>query len=131
MCAWRLSAATGDGGRVIPKTALHGTVLTSTFEVEGRSTTIQAAGRGYSMTSLGEWNTISARSGRPSSVLGRMIGILDAVKESGGSVSITDLATRTGLPKSTVSRLVAELTGQRYLERTDDGVTLGLRLFEL
>ena len=38
---------------------------------------------------------------------------------------------RTGLPKSTVSRLVAELTGQRYLERTDDGVTLGLRLFEL
>ena len=83
------------------------------------------------MTSLGEWNTISARSGRPSSVLGRMIGILDAVKESGGSVSITDLAMQTGLPKSTVSRLVAELTGQRYLERTDDGVTLGLRLFEL
>jgi IclR family transcriptional regulator, acetate operon repressor len=83
------------------------------------------------MTSLGEWNTISARSGEPSSVLGRMIAILDAVKESGGSISITDLAMRTGLPKSTVSRLVAELTGQRYLERTDDGVTLGLRLFEL
>ena len=38
---------------------------------------------------------------------------------------------RTGLPKSTVSRLAAELTGQRYLERRDDGVTLGLRLFEL
>ena len=35
------------------------------------------------------------------------------------------------MPKSTVSRLVAELTGQRYLERTDEGVTLGLRLFEL
>jgi len=83
------------------------------------------------MTSLAEWNTIPASSGGQVSVLGRIIAILDAVKESGGSISITDLAMRTGLPKSTVSRLVAELTGQRYLERADDGVTLGLRLFEL
>ena len=83
------------------------------------------------MTSLAEWNTIPASSGGPVSVLGRIIAILDAVKESGGSISITDLAMQTGLPKSTVSRLVAELTGQRYLERADDGVTLGLRLFEL
>jgi IclR family transcriptional regulator, acetate operon repressor len=60
-----------------------------------------------------------------------MIAILDAVKESGGSISITDLAMQTALPKSTVSRLVAELTAQRYLHRTDDGVTLGMRLFEL
>lgn len=83
------------------------------------------------MTSLGEWNTIPASRGRPVSVLARIVAILDAVKESGGTISITDLAMRTDLPKSTVSRLVAELTGQRYLERTDDGVTLGLRLFEL
>ena len=83
------------------------------------------------MTSLAEWNTIPDSSGGPVSVLGRIIAILDAVKESGGSISITDLAMRTGLPKSTVSRLVAELTGQRYLERAEDGVTLGLRLFEL
>ena len=83
------------------------------------------------MTSLAEWNTTPAPSGGQVSVLGRIIAILDAVKESGGSISITDLAMRTGLPKSTVSRLVAELTGQRYLERADDGVTLGLRLFEL
>jgi IclR family acetate operon transcriptional repressor len=83
------------------------------------------------MTSLAEWNTIPARPGGPVSVLDRLIAILDAVKESGGSISITDLAMRTGLPKSTVSRLVAELTGQRYLDRTEDGVTLGLRLFEL
>ena len=83
------------------------------------------------MTSLAEWNTTPAQSGGPVSVIDRLFAILDAVKESGGSISITDLAIRTGLPKSTVSRLVAELTGQRYLERTDDGVTLGLRLFEL
>jgi IclR family transcriptional regulator, acetate operon repressor len=83
------------------------------------------------MTSLAEWNKVPAGSGAPVSVLDRMIAILDAVKESGGSISITELSMRTGLPKSTVSRLVAELTGQRYLERTDDGVTLGWRLFEL
>jgi DNA-binding IclR family transcriptional regulator len=83
------------------------------------------------MTSLAEWNTTPGRSCAPVSVLDRLIAILDAVKASSGSISITDLATRTELPKSTVSRLVAELTGQRFLERTDEGVTLGLRLFEL
>lgn len=83
------------------------------------------------MTGLGEWNTIAVRPEKPVSVLDRIVAILDAVKGSGGVSSITDLAQRTGLPKSTVSRLVAELTAQRYLGRTDDGVTLGLRLFEL
>ncbi|MEI3847735.1 MULTISPECIES: IclR family transcriptional regulator [unclassified Microbacterium] len=83
------------------------------------------------MESLAEWNTSPARHDAPVSVLDRMISILDAVKDSGGSLSVTDLAALTRLPKSTVSRLVAELAGQRYLERTDEGVTLGLRLFEL
>jgi IclR family acetate operon transcriptional repressor len=83
------------------------------------------------MESLAEWNTIPARAGAPVSVLDRIIAILDAVKDARGSLSITDLAALTCLPKSTVSRLVAELAGQRYLERTDEGVTLGLRLFEL
>ena len=61
------------------------------------------------MTSLAEWNTSPARSGGPVSVLDRIIAILDAVKESGGSITITELAARTAMPKSTVSRLVAEL----------------------
>lgn len=83
------------------------------------------------MTSFAEWNTIPAGQAGPVSVLDRLAAILDAVKGADGSASITDLALQTGLPKSTVSRLVAELVAQRYLERTDDGVTLGLRLFEL
>jgi len=83
------------------------------------------------MTSLAEWNTPPTRSGASSSVLDRIIAILDAVKESSGSISVTDLAVRTAIPKSTVSRVVAALSEQRYLERTDDGVRLGLRLFEL
>lgn len=83
------------------------------------------------MTSLAEWNTHSERPCGPVSVLSRLTAILDAVKISDSPVTVTELALQTGLPKSTVSRLVAELTHQHYLERTDDGVTLGLRLFEL
>ena len=83
------------------------------------------------MTSFAEWNTAPARSAGSASVLDRIIDILDAVRESRGSISITELAARTALPKSTVSRLVAAMIQQRYLERTEDGVTLGLRLFEL
>lgn len=67
----------------------------------------------------------------PHSVLGRIIAILDAVKDERSGLTITDVAVRTGLPKSTVSRLVGDLIAQRYLERTDDGIVLGLRLFEL
>lgn len=83
------------------------------------------------MESLAEWNTFPAHESGPASVLDRIIAILDAVKDSAGALSVTDVAVRTGLPKSTVSRLVAELIAQRYLERTEDGVALGLRLFEL
>ncbi|WP_127817728.1 IclR family transcriptional regulator [Microbacterium sp. CPCC 204701] len=81
------------------------------------------------MSSLTEWDTSPAPA--PNSVLGRIIAILDAVKEAGGYVSVTDIAARTSLAKSTASRLVSELTAQRYLQRTDEGITLGLRLFEL
>lgn len=83
------------------------------------------------MMSLAEWNRSASDADAPVSVLGRLIAILDVVKASDGPVSITDLAVRTGLPKSTVSRMAADLTAQRYLERSEDGVVLGLRLFEL
>ncbi|MGL4257387.1 MAG: helix-turn-helix domain-containing protein, partial [Microbacterium sp.] len=81
--------------------------------------------------SLAEWNRPATDAAAPVSVLGRLIAILDVVKEAEGPLSITDLALRTGLPKSTVSRMAAELTAQRYLDRSDGGVVLGLRLFEL
>jgi IclR family transcriptional regulator, acetate operon repressor len=83
------------------------------------------------MSSLAEWDTRTAGTDAPDSVLGRIISILDAVKGPDGCFTITDIASHTGLPKSTVSRLVGELTAQRYLERTDDAIILGLRLFEL
>lgn len=73
----------------------------------------------------------SALRDEPVSVLDRILAILDTVRESHGSTSISQLALATGIPKSTVSRLVADLVRKRYLARTADGVIIGLRLFEL
>ncbi|MGV2984886.1 IclR family transcriptional regulator [Microbacterium sp. AGC85] len=67
----------------------------------------------------------------PASVLNRILSILDAVKRADGAVSVTDIALSTGIPKSTAARLVSELASQRYLTRDGDGISLGLRLFEL
>lgn len=83
------------------------------------------------MSSLAEWNTAPDRPIPPASVLHRLVAILDAVRDAEGPLTVTELASQTAMPKSTVSRLVTELTQQRYLHRTDSGVTLGLRLFEL
>ena len=73
----------------------------------------------------------SALSDEPVCVLDRILAILETVRESHGSTTITKLALATGIPKSTVSRLVGDLVRQRYLTRADDGVVIGLRLFEL
>lgn len=73
----------------------------------------------------------SAPGGEPVSVLDRILAILDTVRESHGTTTITQLALATGIPKSTVSRLVGDLVRQRYLTRSEGGVVIGLRLFEL
>ena len=73
----------------------------------------------------------SGHGDEPVSVLDRILAILDTVRESHGSTTISQLALATGIPKSTVSRLVGDLIRQRYLTRTEDGVVIGLRLFEL
>ena len=69
----------------------------------------------------------SALRDEPVSVLDRILAILDTVRESHGSTTITQLALATGIPKSTVSRLVGDLIRQRYLTRTEDGVVIGLQ----
>lgn len=52
---------------------------------------------------------------------------------SAGPAGITDLAGRTELPKSTVSRLVAALVGEGAVEQTESGgeYRLGVELVEL
>ncbi|MGV2984885.1 IclR family transcriptional regulator [Microbacterium sp. AGC85] len=68
------------------------------------------------------------------SVLDRMTAILDAfgeVGEAGEGLGVTELARRANLPKSTVSRIAADLVAEGYLDRVDGHLYLGLRLFEL
>lgn len=66
------------------------------------------------------------------SVLGRAIALLRAIDEDDDAVTLAELGRRTGLPRSTVHRLAAELIALGMLDRTSDGsVTLGAGLWEL
>lgn len=68
------------------------------------------------------------------SVLDRMTAILDAFDdagETGEGLGVTEIARRANLPKSTVSRIAADLVEEGYLDRIGNRLYLGLRLFEL
>lgn len=61
----------------------------------------------------------------------RIALILSAFRPGDRSVSVSELSRRTGLAKSTVSRIVGELVNHRFLERIGPGLRLGVRMFEL
>lgn len=65
------------------------------------------------------------------SVIDRLTAVFDAFNERGEGLGVTELARRANLPKSTVSRIAAELVAQCFLERDGDKLYLGIRLFEL
>ncbi|MFS8202825.1 IclR family transcriptional regulator [Streptomyces sp. CWNU-52B] len=68
----------------------------------------------------------------PKSVLARGAALLRACGESGGALGLADLALRTGLPKPTAHRLLAELVRLGLLERVPDGrYRIGIALFVL
>lgn len=65
------------------------------------------------------------------SVLGRALALLVSFAAADTELSLAELSRRTGIPKSTVHRLVIELAEWGILEQTPAGVRLGMRLFEL
>ncbi|MDV6280101.1 IclR family transcriptional regulator [Rhodococcus jostii] len=66
------------------------------------------------------------------SVLEKATSILDAFAGNRVTMTLSDLARATGLPASTVHRLVGELVAWGGLERTEDGgYAVGLRLWEI
>lgn len=68
----------------------------------------------------------------PDGVLGRAMLILTAFGPEDHTLRMVELVRRTGLPKTTVHRLLAELVELRLLDRDADGAyRLGGRLFEL
>lgn len=68
---------------------------------------------------------------RNDSSLLRGLSVLTAFRPDDGELSLTQVAQRAGLPKSTAHRLVTDLVEWGGLERTSTGLRLGLRLFEL
>ncbi|WP_404434843.1 IclR family transcriptional regulator [Microbacterium lacus] len=64
-------------------------------------------------------------------MLDRMTRILQAIQQNDRGLGLSELARRSGLPKSTVSRLVGTLVRHHYLERDGRLIHLGMRVFEL
>lgn len=65
------------------------------------------------------------------SVLGRVDSILSAFDDSDQVLTLHEVTRRTGLPKSTVHRMVEQLTEMGWLERDFSGYRVGMRLFEI
>ncbi|UUW90376.1 IclR family transcriptional regulator [Nocardioides sp. WV_118_6] len=63
--------------------------------------------------------------------LDRLFVLLDAFGHDQDSLTLGELVTRTGLPKTTVYRLAQALVRHRVLEHADRAYQLGPRLFEL
>lgn len=64
-------------------------------------------------------------------VLGRSASIMAAFNSGPPVLSLSDLNRRTGLPKSTLHRLVDQLCQVGWLERNHGGYRVGMRMFEL
>lgn len=67
----------------------------------------------------------------PANLVDRTLQILDALMGEDRGMTLSDLARRVALPKSTVFRIVNQLTESGYLTRVDRSYWLSSRLFRL
>jgi IclR family acetate operon transcriptional repressor len=65
------------------------------------------------------------------SSLTRGLSLLDLFSVTDSELSVSEMARRSGIPKSTTHRLVGDLVDWGVLERGRHGIRLGVRLFEL
>jgi IclR family acetate operon transcriptional repressor len=64
-------------------------------------------------------------------MIGRISLVLDCFIDGPPAMTLTEICERTGLPKSTASRITTELVDYAYLERHGSNLSLGIRVFEL
>jgi len=64
-------------------------------------------------------------------MIARVSDVLGAFSAEHPVLRVSDIARRAGLAKSVTSRIVADLVAEDFLERADNGVRVGIRLFEL
>ncbi|WP_040777894.1 IclR family transcriptional regulator [Nocardia pneumoniae] len=75
---------------------------------------------------------VQARTGQPPvSMIERMTLILDAFDGATPTLTLVGLAERTGLPRSTVHRILDQLIRLRWLAHAPGGYRLGVRTLEL
>lgn len=65
------------------------------------------------------------------STAARLTALLTAFTTTDGRLGVSELARRTGIPKSTAHRLISHLLGCGLLEKHNNTVRLGIRLFEV
>ncbi|MFF0493482.1 IclR family transcriptional regulator [Nocardia sp. NPDC004068] len=75
--------------------------------------------------------TVTALAARPVSMIERMTLILDAFDAATPTLTLLELVDRTGLPRSTVHRILDQMIRLRWLTHTSGGYRLGLRALEL
>ncbi|OAH13950.1 IclR family transcriptional regulator [Streptomyces jeddahensis] len=66
----------------------------------------------------------------PDNGVARVSAVLDCFGVRTEHLSVSELSRRSGLPKSTTSRLVADMVGHGLLERDGAALRLGCRIFE-
>lgn len=75
--------------------------------------------------------TASERPAAPPSMVERMTLILGAFDGATPRLTLQEIADRSGLPRSTVHRILDQLVRLRWLDHTGSGYRLGLRSLEL
>ena len=65
---------------------------------------------------------------QPLLVLGKITEILDAFTLTRPEMSLGEIQQATGLPTSTVQRLVSNMVAQGLLDRTGDRIRIGVRM---
>ncbi|WOQ69977.1 IclR family transcriptional regulator [Microbacterium limosum] len=65
------------------------------------------------------------------STVDTVMSLLGAFDERHRVMGVRELARRSGIPRSTAHRAIGQLVAWGALERTDDGVQIGVRLFEI
>ncbi len=68
---------------------------------------------------------------QPVSMIERAVRVLDAFDGPSPQLTLTEITSRTGLPRSSVHRILDQLVGVRWLERTGNHYRLGMRVLEL
>lgn len=85
-------------------------------------------------TAASDETPIHAGGGRESKAtpsITKALQILEAFREAGPALGVSDVARLVGMPKSTAFRVLSHLADSGYVERTGRFYVLGSRLFEL